>query len=144
MSRRNPRLLVERLVTGRELTVSVLDIGDGVRALPPICIEPATEFYDYAAKYERDDTRYLFDFAPPERAGDDGGSVGVRMSSGVLGVRHLCRVDLFLDKADRPWVIEVNTLPGFTDHSLLPIAARRAGMKMPTLVDRLVRAAMAD
>ena len=142
LSKRNPRLLVERLVTGREVTVSVLDLGHGVRALPPICIEPATEFYDYAAKYERDDTQYLFDFASPE-AMQALGELSERVF-GVLGVRHLCRVDLFLDETERPWVIEVNTLPGFTDHSLLPMAARRAGMEMPTLVDRLVRAALAD
>ena len=141
LSKRNPRLLVERLVTGREVTVSVLDLGDGVRALPPICIEPATEFYDYAAKYERDDTRYLFDFTSPNvLASVEALACDV---AGALEVRHLSRVDLFLDGADRPWVIEVNTLPGFTDHSLLPMAARRAGMEMPTLVDRLVRAAVA-
>ncbi len=145
LSRRNPRLLVERLVTGREVTVGVLHLGKasgGVQALPPICITPATEFYDYAAKYERDDTRYDFDFAPPHVLAELEQLVCEVFRT--LGVRHLCRVDLFLDEDDRPWVIEVNTLPGFTDHSLLPMAARRAGMDMPTLVDRLVRAAMDD
>ena len=121
LSGRNPRLLVERLVTGREVTVSVLDVGDGVRALPPICIEPATEFYDYAAKYERDDTRYLFDFASPDVT-QALGELSERVFR-VLGVRHLCRVDLFLDEAERPWVIEVNTLPGFTG----PFAAADGG-----------------
>ena len=181
---RHGRLLVERLVEGREMTVGVVvgeeleegnsgggaipdaspraaqrrlplggptfderglqaevgrEGGGGVIALPSIQIVPATEFYDYAAKYERDDTRYVFD------AVDGPLEAQLRHLAlevfGVLGCRHLARVDLFVDGDDRPWVIEVNTLPGFTDHSLLPMAARRAGLELPVLVDRLVRAA---
>ncbi|MEL7087761.1 MAG: D-alanine--D-alanine ligase, partial [Planctomycetota bacterium] len=100
---------------------------------------PATAFYDYEAKYVRDDTLYHFDFV------DRGTDQRLRQLAvdtfRELGCRHLARVDLFLDEGDRPWVIEVNTLPGFTTHSLLPMAARRAGLAMPALVDRLVRLA---
>lgn len=142
LSARNDTLLVERFVAGRELTVGVIEDPEnpgGVRALPPIHIVPATAFYDYDAKYVRDDTQYLFDFAPPELAQQLRGLACATFTA--LGCRHLARVDLFLDAEDRPWVIEVNTLPGFTTHSLLPMAARKVGLEMPALVDRLVRMA---
>ncbi|MEM9881615.1 MAG: D-alanine--D-alanine ligase [Planctomycetota bacterium] len=137
---RNPQLLVERFVAGREMTVGVVEEAAGQpRALPSIRIVPATEFYDYAAKYERDDTRYLFDAVAP--ALETALRELATATFAALGCRHLARVDLFLDGDDRPWVIEVNTLPGFTDHSLLPMAAARAGRTLPALVDHLVRRA---
>jgi len=136
---RNPRLLVERFIDGPELTVGIL----GDTALPPIQIVPATAFYDYNAKYERDDTRYRFAIELPTetlRAIE-------RMALAThraLGCRHLCRVDLMVDREHRAWVIEVNTMPGFTTHSLLPMAAAHAGIPMPDLCDRLIRMAIAD
>lgn len=140
LSSRHDALLVERFVTGREMTVGVVAAEHGKAvALPSIQIIPATAFYDYQAKYERDDTQYLFDAVPPEIERQLG-ALAVDTFR-VLGCRQLSRVDLFLDQDGRPWVIEVNTLPGFTTHSLLPMAARRAGIEMPALVDRLVRGA---
>ncbi len=138
LATRNPSLLVERYIRGRELTVGVLQQpGERPRALPPIHIIPATAFYDYQAKYVRDDTQYRFDSLTPQAVA----AVGELAENvfEVLGCRHLARVDLFLDADDRPWVIEVNTLPGFTTHSLLPMAANHAGIAMPQLVDRLAR-----
>jgi D-alanine-D-alanine ligase len=139
---RHETLLVEQLVTGREMTVGVIvDEAGRPTALPSIQIVPATAFYDYQAKYERDDTRYLFDTLDAELE-QRMRELAVRVFE-VLGCRHLARVDLFVDAEDRPWVIEVNTLPGFTDHSLLPMAAARARLAMPALVDRLVLQAAA-
>ncbi|MEO1235508.1 MAG: D-alanine--D-alanine ligase [Planctomycetota bacterium] len=139
LATRNEQLLVERFVEGPELTVGVIEDEDGEPiALPTIRIVPATAFYDYAAKYERDDTQYRFD-APPEVEGRLG-ALAVAVFRG-LGCRHLARVDVMLDGSGEPWVIEVNTMPGFTTHSLLPMAAARAGLAMPALVDRLVRRA---
>ena len=103
---------------------------------------PATEFYDYEAKYIRDDTQYLFDFTTPDIDATLR-DLAVRAFT-TLGCRHLSRIDMFLDEQDRPWVIEVNTLPGFTTHSLMPMASRRTGVEMPALVDRLVRLAAAE
>ncbi len=142
LTQRNDRLLVEKQIFGREFTVGVVDFGRGFKALPPIHIRPACEVYDYQAKYERDDTRYHFDFADNELL-DALQKLSVDTAE-LLGVRHLCRVDGFLDERDRPWLIEVNTLPGFTSHSLLPMAAARAGMPLPVLADRLVHAAVSD
>ena len=136
-----PKLLAERYIKGKELTVGVIaGENDGPTALPTIQIVPAVSCYDYDAKYQRDDTQYLFEIDLPEAT-----LVQVRAWSvkafEVLGVRHLCRVDFMVDEQCRPWLIEVNTLPGFTTHSLLPMAARRAGLDLPALTDRLVRLA---
>jgi len=62
----------------------------------------------------------------------------------LLGCRHLARVDFIVDESHRPWILEVNTIPGFTSHSLLPMAAAHAGIALPRLVDRLVRLAAAE
>lgn len=143
LHRRHPTLMAERFIAGRELTVAVVDDADGPRALPVIEIIPVTAFYDYQAKYERNDTRYLFDI-----------DLGVELLGAVqdmaraahrhLGCRHLSRVDLIVDAQQRPWLLELNTMPGFTAHSLVPKAAARAGIPLPALVDRLVRRARAD
>ena len=147
-----PRLLAERYVPGKELTVGVIapapgssgsgDSSDEPEILPVIQIVPAGECYDYDAKYERDDTKYLFDIDLPEKTLQQvrGWSL---MAYRVLGVRHLCRVDFMVDECDRPWFIEVNTMPGFTTHSLLPMAAAEAGLSLSRLTDRLVRLACA-
>jgi D-alanine-D-alanine ligase len=64
--------------------------------------------------------------------------------AGEMGVRHLCRVDFLMDSSGVPWLLEVNTMPGFTTHSLLPKAAAKAGMDFTALTERLVDMALAD
>ncbi len=139
-------LMAERYVAGRELTVSVLD-GE---ALPPVEIEPAEGFYDYEAKYLRNDTRYTV--SPPLPPG-----VESRMAShaveifDALGCRDLARVDwLIEDGGDDStgvepgiWMLEVNTIPGMTAHSLAPMAAAARGIHLPSLCRRMVDAAAA-
>ena len=148
LSAEYPRLLAERYVPGKELTVGVIaggegsDVsGSGPMVLPVIQIVPAGECYDYDAKYERDDTRYLFDIDLPEQTLRQVRNWSLTAYR-VLGVRHLCRVDFMVDAYGRPWFIEVNTMPGFTTHSLLPMAAARAGLDLAQLADRLVRKAL--
>jgi D-alanine-D-alanine ligase len=140
--REHPRrvYMVEAAVLGgRELTVGVLD----GQPLAPIEIRPAVEFYDYQAKYLRNDTQYLVDPPLPpglrERLRDD----ALRMVA-ALGVRHLCRVDFLLDASGRHALLEVNTMPGFTSHSLLPKAAAHAGITFPALCRRLIDCALRD
>lgn len=115
---------------------------EGVVALPVIKIVPAVDFYDYEAKYTRDDTAYLFDAEPPEVLAlvQD---YAVRAFRG-LGCRHLARIDFMLDADQRPWLLEANTMPGFTSHSLVPKAAAEAGVPFTELCDKLVRMALAD
>ncbi len=139
LSRRHKMLLVERFVAGKEVTVGWLD----GRALPPIWIQPATAFYDYDAKYDRDDTRYAFDLDEPPEVVQRLAELTERACT-ALDVRHLARADFILDADHRPWLLEVNTMPGFTSHSLLPMAARHAGIDTPQLCDRLVRMALRD
>jgi D-alanine-D-alanine ligase len=131
--------LVERFVTGDELTVGML----GDRALPPIRIRPGREFYDYEAKYHDDRTEYLFETgyssALLERATD-----GSRRLFAGLGCRHLARIDWIVDAGEKLWFLEVNSIPGFTSHSLVPKAAARIGIPFDELVERLVRMALED
>ncbi len=147
---RNKRLLVEQYIRGQELALGVIgfdpaETSENISpsapfALPPIQIVPATEFYDYEAKYLRDDTQYLFDFGATRETL----AMLTRLASDAfvaLECRHLSRIDVFLDEQGQAWIIEVNTLPGFTSHSLLPKAAARAGVPLATLVDRLARLA---
>ena len=131
------RVMVEKFIAGRELTVGIL----GEQALPVIQIVPKRAFYDFTAKYADDaGTEYLFDFgvAPGALRAIQASALAVNEA---LGCRDMCRVDFILDAAGRAWMLEVNTIPGFTGHSLLPMAARRSGVEFPQLVDRLVRMA---
>jgi D-alanine-D-alanine ligase len=133
-------MLVERFIDGHELTVGILD----GKTLPAIWIKPSTQFYDYEAKYTREDTQYVFDIPLPapvleavRRAAED--------THRFIGCRHLSRVDIMLDKRTHDFfVLEVNTMPGFTTHSLVPKAAEHAGIKFTELCDRLARMALRD
>ena len=104
-----------------------------MQALPIIKIEPATEFYDYEAKYNRDDTSYLCPCALPEAR-----ELQIRAQAleafRVLGGRGWGRVDFLMDEAGEAYFLEVNTSPGMTDHSLVPMAARVAGIDYDALV----------
>ncbi len=141
LSKDYPKLLAERYVPGKELTVGVIQGKDGEPvALPAIQIVPAGECYDYDAKYQRDDTQYLFDIDLPEETLQQISDWSLAAYR-VLGVRHLCRADFIVDEYGRPWFIEVNTMPGFTTHSLLPMAAKQAGLDLAQLTNRLVRLA---
>jgi len=126
-------VLAERAVLGGEYTVSM--VGD--EALPIIKIEPATEFYDYDAKYFRDDTTYRCPCdLPPAR------ELELRAQSleafRVLGCSGWGRVDFLMDEQGNAFFLEVNTSPGMTDHSLVPMAARVAGVSYDELVLRVL------
>jgi len=112
-------------------------------ALPPLQIVPSTTFYDFDAKYARDDTRYSF--TPPLSAATRCRVQELALAAHeALGCRDLSRVDFMVDAREQPFILEINTIPGFTSHSLLPKAAAHAGLTFPQLVDRLVRLASVD
>lgn len=126
-------VLAEPAMVGGDYTVSVL----GDEALPAIRIQPATEFYDYAAKYCRDDTRYLCPCGLPSKA-EDAMRELAREAFASIGGQGWGRVDFLLDAQGKARLAEVNTVPGMTDHSLVPMAARHAGMGMTELVVRIL------
>lgn len=131
--------LLEEFIAGDEWTVSVID--DDV--LPPIRIRPASSFFDFSSKYEDDRTAYEF-ASDADVAADVGELIGrtAQQACAALGVRGAARVDLMLDACRRPWVLEVNTIPGMTTHSLLPKSAERAGIPFPDLCELLTRRAL--
>jgi len=131
--------MVESFIAGREVTVSIL----GRQTLPIIEIRTRTGFYDYHAKYIDDRTEYLFDTIADEE-------VRTRIARAALacfdalGCRDFSRVDFIVSEDGTPYALEINTIPGFTTHSLLPKAAAKTGVSMSELCIRIVRMAAAQ
>lgn len=130
--------VVEQAIVGTEWTVAMMD--DVV--LPPLLIETPREFFDYAAKYHDEATQYNFAADWPRSEVARIGETAAEACR-ALGVNGLSRVDLRVDAAHQPWVLEVNTIPGFTDHSLAPKAAAQAGIDFAELCERAIRASLA-
>ena len=128
-------VLVEQWIEGREYTAGIL----GDEALPLICLETPNTFYDYAAKYEADTTRYLIPCGLDEVQEADLQAMSLAAFSAV-GASGWGRVDFMLDTDGAPWLIEVNTVPGLTDHSLVPMAAKARGIGFGQLVCRILDA----
>jgi D-alanine-D-alanine ligase len=129
-------ILVETYIDGRELTVGIID----GKPLPIIEIIPAKEVrtYDFAAKYVRNDTQYIINpDLPPNNCIES-----ALLLYQTMEVRDIARVDFMLDEGGA-WLLEINTIPGFTDHSLVPMAAKDAGLEMPDLCSTLVELALA-
>ena len=110
--------------------------------LPVIEIMHDHEFFDYDAKYESLSTRYRLATQLPPSISERITTAAIAASE-ALGTRGACRVDLRLDKNHHPWVLEVNTTPGMTEHSLLPMAAQAAGLSLAELCEQLAQAALA-
>ena len=130
-------VLVEQWVEGIEYTAGIL--GDDV--LPLICLETPNVFYDYAAKYEADTTRYLIPCGLP-LAQEAELQAMCQSAFTAIGATGWGRVDFMLDTAGKPWLIEVNTVPGLTDHSLVPMAAAAKGVEFGQLVCRILDASL--
>jgi len=128
------QVLAEQYVPGREVTVGIL----GGTALPVVEVRPAGGFYDFAAKYQSEDTEYLVPapLSPTVSRKVQNLSLSVHRLLGCAGVS---RVDLILAKGMRPYVLEVNTIPGMTTTSLLPKAAKAAGIAFDDLVERILK-----
>ena len=121
-------VFAEPWITGAEYTVAVLHR----RALPAIRIESARSFYDYEAKYLRDDTRYHCPSGLSAPAEAHMASLAIAAFDAV-GAEGWGRVDFMSDKAGRSLMLELNTIPGMTDHSLVPMAAKAAGIDFDEL-----------
>ena len=129
----DPLVIAERYMGGGEYTVGIL----GDTALPAIRIVPANEFYDYEAKYLRDDTQYL---CPCGLPADQEAQIRAEALQAfrAIGGRGWGRVDFLMDEAGRHYFLEVNTSPGMTDHSLVPMAAKAAGIGFDELVLKIL------
>jgi len=130
--------LFERYVRGRELTVGVL----GNLALPVGEIVPAHEYFDYACKYQPGLAEEIFPADIPESLAKRVQDLALRTHR-ALRMRDFSRVDFMVDGSGMPWCLEANSLPGMTANSLLPKAARAAGISFPELCDRIVALAAA-
>ncbi len=131
--RYDAQVLAERWIVGREYTASTLQ----GRALPLIRLETPNTFYDYEAKYFADTTRYHCPCGLPEAEEAALRDLCLRAFEAV-GASGWGRVDLMVDAEGQPWLIEVNTVPGMTDHSLVPMSARVAGIDFDELVLRIL------
>jgi D-alanine-D-alanine ligase len=141
--RYDDRVLIEELIRGRELTCAILGEGATARALPLVEIRAPAENYDYQAKYFSEETQYFCPAAIDDQLARDIQRLCVRAYR-ALGARGWGRVDLML-RADahraEPYLLELNTAPGMTTHSLVPMAARAAGISYEDLVLEILAAA---
>jgi len=128
--------LVEQFIEGTELTVGILE----ERPLPPIRITTTRQFYDYQAKYKGNTTEYHFDLGLSDEVVRRVQAMAAQAHQ-AIGARDLSRIDFIVDRESQPYLLEINTLPGFTARSLLPKAAKQIGIEFGPLVDRLARRA---
>ena len=133
----DPLVIAEQFVGGGEYTVGIL----GDQALPIVRIVPKNEFYDFEAKYLRDDTEYL---CPCGLSADKEAQIQreALQAFNTIGCRGWGRVDFLMDADGNHYFLEINTSPGMTDHSLVPMAAKAAGISFDALVVRILE--MAD
>ena len=129
-------VIAERFIEGTEITGGIL----GDEALPLIRLETPRDFYDYDAKYVADDTRYIVPSGLDEAKEREVRQLCLEAFH-ALGCRGWGRVDLMLDRAGNPYLLEVNTAPGMTDHSLVPMAARAIGLSYEDLCIRILEGA---
>ncbi len=125
--------ILETAVIGSEWTVGMLDEC----ILPPIQIKTNRQFFDFQAKYHDDGTGYRFDYDVSDEVVRRIERVA-QSACRALGTRGLARVDIMLDRQLQPWVLEINTIPGLTDHSLVPKAAARMGWSFGELCERAI------
>jgi len=136
--RTDPIVFAEPWITGAEYTVAILQ----GQALPSIRIETPKAFYDYEAKYLRNDTRYFCPSGLSSQAEQHLGKLALA-SFEVCGAEGWGRADFMMDKTGRPLLLEINTVPGMTDHSLVPMAAKTAGIDFEELVWRVLETSFA-
>lgn len=132
-------VLIEQWISGAEYTVAIL----GQEALPVIQLKTSHAFYDYSAKYQSNDTEYL---CPCGLSIEDEGHIQRLALSAFnkVGATGWGRVDLMCDANNKPWIIEINTVPGMTDHSLVPMAAKEFGLDFEELVVAILQTTSAS
>lgn len=135
--------LIERKVNGVEVSVAVIDTGEGPEALPAVEIEPVGGVYTFDARYNAGETR----FYTPARLNDVAAAAvadAATTAHVALGLRHLSRIDLIVDADGVPWFLEANVLPGLTETSIMPQAIAASGRDLGDVYAALALAAIAD
>jgi D-alanine-D-alanine ligase len=140
-ARYDRRVLVQRFQSGVEITIGVLATPD-LQLLPTLEIVSENPVYDYDAKYTEGRSHHIIPARIPEQAQRDASSAAGRAFE-LLGCAGMARVDVIVDSAGVPWMLEVNTVPGLTALSLLPDAARAAGVSFEELCRRLIEQGIA-
>jgi len=133
--------LVERLVVGTEVAVTVIDTGDGPLALPAVEVRPLSGVYDYAARYTAGATEYFAPARLPTTVNETVAQAAVTVH-GALGLRDLSRIDLVVTDDGIAHLLEANTSPGMTETSLVPMAVHAAGRSVGTLLRDLLEQAV--
>lgn len=143
-AKQDPMVMCEQFIAGDEVTCPVLGTGDAARALPVIRIVAPDGNYDYQNKYFTDDTKYLVPSGLP--AGEEAAIQALVLQAyRTLGCRGWSRADVMIDAATRkPYLLEINTSPGMTGHSLVPMSARAAGISYEDLCVQLLASAGLD
>lgn len=133
-------MLVEKCIEGRELTVAILGKSPDTRALPIIEIVTPDGNYDYEQKYTRDDTQYICPAKLDENLARNIENICIKAYDS-LECQGWSRVDVMLDKNNCPWVLEINTSPGMTSHSLVPMAAKAIGLSYEDICEEILKTA---
>jgi D-alanine-D-alanine ligase len=129
-------ILVEQYIKGREITAAVLN----GKSLPLVEIIPTNELYDYQCKYTKGKSQYICPAQLPEKVTSEIQNLALRAYN-AIGCAGLARADFILDRSNKPYFLEVNTLPGMTELSLAPMAAKAAGISFDELVREISEAA---
>jgi D-alanine-D-alanine ligase len=137
----DPIAIAEKYIKGRELSVPILDIDGSPSALPIVEIVPRGQFYDYYHKYTEGATQEIVP-APLEKTMEMKVKEIAISAYKALGCRNFARVDMRLSEDNEPFVLEVNTIPGLTPLSLLPLSAKAAGISFPQLIDIIIQNAL--
>jgi len=135
--------LIEQRITGVEISIGIIDSGDGPVALPAVEIVPLSGVYSFEARYNAGETRFFvparIDPGVAERAAET-----ALAAHRALGLRHLSRVDIIVDGAGTPWFLEANVMPGLTETSVLPQALEAAGHDLGWVYSALAEAAITE
>ncbi|AND18029.1 D-alanine--D-alanine ligase family protein [Rathayibacter tritici] len=133
-------VLIEQQILGTEVSVGVLDLGDGPFALPPVEIAPVAGRYTFEARYNAGETRFYTPARIAPEVSDDVSRAAVAIHE-ILGLRHLSRLDFILDESGSPWFFDANVLPGMTETSLVPQAIEASGRYLGDVYSTLARLA---
>jgi D-alanine-D-alanine ligase len=135
--------LIEQKIVGTEIAVGIIDTGDGPVALPAVEIEPLSGVYSFEARYNAGETRFYTPARIAPEVAERAAEAAIAAHT-ALGLRHISRVDMIIDKAGTPWFLEANVLPGLTETSLLPQALEAAGHDLGWVYSALADAAVAE